>query len=389
MLIAIPLAAALLAGAAPADANDLEKVAAEAIRLYDQGAYDEAKIDLEGLAAAGEADGALLYRLFYCERVTGHEDAAQKALERARVALEKELPGATSLEVPFYLANAYANLARAADAQATARAATAKIESGVWKVPESAIGLFQLGKLYQDMGRSADATRYFTKALDGFDLKGGRYASNARWALRYLGNVAFSQGDFGGSEVDFTRLTGLGDALPGDWSALAAARVRLGHYKAAGEAWKASVKLDPAGADDARYGARLADTAAEIAPLPTAAPNGTAFAAMVQADLESVLKDQAAAARAAQVKAAEAIKPAKDGATTRPLTPKLRAELTTQLKTARRVFVAAALEYAVRRLPIRETAFREGYAVLIFQDREWELPADPAPAPKGRAAKPS
>ena len=43
------------------------------------------------------------------------------------------------------------------------------------------------------------------------------------------------------------------------------------------------------------------------------------------------------------------------------------------------LFVAAGLEYALRGYGIRETAFREGYAVLIFQDRAWELPPDPEP----------
>jgi hypothetical protein len=58
----------------------------------------------------------------------------------------------------------------------------------------------------------------------------------------------------------------------------------------------------------------------------------------------------------------------------------LRVELTKTLDDTRRQFVAAGLEYAMKHYGIRETAFREGYAVLIFQDRAWEVPADPQPS---------
>ena len=56
---------------------------------------------------------------------------------------------------------------------------------------------------------------------------------------------------------------------------------------------------------------------------------------------------------------------------------KLRAELAQSLHQTRQEFVAAGLEYALRRFGIRDTAFQEGFAVLIFQDRAWELPDDP------------
>jgi tetratricopeptide (TPR) repeat protein len=390
MLLALPLALAALAAApAPAASDDLAPIAAKAVRLYNQGRYDEALVDLEGLDAAGAADGALLYRLFFCERATGHEEAAQKALERARQALEKELATATSIEVPFYLANTYSNLGKLGDAQGVAREAIAKLEAGTYTPPGTAIGAFQLGKLYQDAGKSGDAVRAYRKAVDGFDLKDGRYEGNARWALRYIGSAAYAQGDFAGSDAAFARLTGLGGALPSDWSALAAARVRLGQYASAAEAWKAAVKLDPAGADDARYSARLAETAATVAPLPLKAPDGKTFAAMVQTELEAVLKEQAATARSLQARAAEAMRGATKDAPPHDLEPKLRVELQDKLNAARSVFLAAALEYSVRRFPLRETAFREGYAVLVFQNGEWELPPDPSREPVDEGENPS
>jgi hypothetical protein len=85
---------------------------------------------------------------------------------------------------------------------------------------------------------------------------------------------------------------------------------------------------------------------------------------------------------AAEARVAEAVQPAADGTPTRALDPKLRAEITQTLRETRQQFVAAGLEYVLRRYGIRDTAFREGYAVLIFQDRAWEVPADPEPAAK-------
>jgi hypothetical protein len=55
-------------------------------------------------------------------------------------------------------------------------------------------------------------------------------------------------------------------------------------------------------------------------------------------------------------------------------TPELRAEIEGTIRAVRPLFVGAALEYCLRGFPIRETAFREGYAVLIFQDAVWGWP---------------
>ncbi len=351
-------------------ADDLGPVKEQAVRLYDQGKYSEALMTLEDLDIARALDGPLLYRLFFCEKATGNDDTARKALERARVALEDEFDASASLEVAFYLANTYSNLGRAPDAKRVAHDATDGIESGTITAPKSAIARFQIGKLYQDQGRQDEASAHYRKAVDAFDLTDGRYVGNARWALRYLGNNAFARADFEASDKALSRLADIGGAETADWDTLAEARVRLGRYAPAAEAWKAVVKSNPANADDARYAARVADTAASIAPLPAAPPGGVAFTSMSQTDLEVFLKAQSQAAIAAQTSATD---------------PKLRAEAASKLLETRRQFVAACLEYAVRRYGIRETAFREGYAVLIFQDRAWELPPDPEPS-EGAAA---
>jgi tetratricopeptide (TPR) repeat protein len=363
------LAAIALAGLAVA-ADDLGPVKEQAVRLYDQGKYGEALKTLVDLDTARALDGPLLYRLFFCEKASGHDDSARKALERAQVALEDEWGASPSLEVAFYLANTYTNLGRAADAKRVGEDATGKIASGKIAAPKSAIALFQVGKLYQDQGRPTEATAYYTRAVEAFDLTDGRYVGNARWALRYLGTNAFAQSDFAAADNALARLAEIGGAEAIDWEKLAEARVRLGRYAPAAEAWRAVVKLNPADADDPRYAARLADTAAVIAPLPIVPPGGKAFTAMSQTDLEAFIKAQSQSAIAAQAAATD---------------PKLREETASKLLDTRRLFIAACLEYAVRRYGIRETAFREGYAVLIFQDRAWEPPSDPE-TPEGEAA---
>jgi tetratricopeptide (TPR) repeat protein len=376
--------AALAALSAAVAADDLAPVKEEAVSLYDRGRYDDARKTLENLDLARALDGPLLYRLFFCEKVAGHADEARKALDRARTALETEIASSASLEVAFYLANAYSNLGLPPLARQTAQGMTDKIESGHVAKPTSAIGLFQLGKLYEDQSRAGEASAFYAKAVDGFDLADGRYAGNAAWALRYLGNAAFARADFEAAERALARRTGLAGVEAADWNTLAAARVRLGKFALAAEAWKASMQLDPGNGDDPRYAARLADAAVSLAPLPTAA-GGSAFTAMDEPSLKAFLKAQSEAATTAHVHATEAMGPEKDGALTRRLDPKLRAETVRTLREARQRFVAAGLEYAVRGFGIRETAFGDGYAGLIFQDAAWELPPDPKPPAKAEA----
>jgi tetratricopeptide (TPR) repeat protein len=381
----VPTLVVLVVAAAALAADQPGAVKEAAVRLYDQGRYEEARKALEELDGSRALDGPLLYRLFFCEKSAGRKDDAQKALERARVALETELASSTSLEAVFYLANTYANLGRAADAREAAQGMTAKIESGQVVAPTSGIGLFQIGKLYQDQSRQAEASSFYAKAVDAFDLTDGRYAVNAVWALRYVGNVAFARADFEAAERALARLAELRGVDAADWEALAAARARLGKYALAGEAWRASVKLDPANTDDAQYASRLAAAAALLAPLPSAVPGSAPFSSMSQTELEAFLKARSEAAMAAQASVAAAMGPEKDGAPTHPLDPKRRAEVVRTLRETRQQFVAAGLEYSVRHYGIRDKAFGDGYAALIFQERSWELPPDPPPVAKDAA----
>jgi len=197
---------------APRAAEAHAPSADDAVALYDRGNYAEARQALLALDAKGALDGPLLYRLFYCARVAGDEPAAQAALDRARKTLEKANENPAALEIPFYLANTYANIGREADAHKIAASATGRVESGAWKAPTTGIGLFQLAKLYQDQGRADKAVPLYEKAIAQFDGTEGRYENNTRWALRYIGDDAASRADFAAAERAYTRLTALAGA---------------------------------------------------------------------------------------------------------------------------------------------------------------------------------
>src|SRR5262245_39958592 len=102
-LYGLTILAAFALGSTAAAADDLDPVKAEAVSLYDRGRYEDARKTLENLDLARALDGPLLYRLFFCEKATGHADDARKTLDRARLALEKEITTSSSLEVAFYL----------------------------------------------------------------------------------------------------------------------------------------------------------------------------------------------------------------------------------------------------------------------------------------------
>lgn len=357
MILALLLAAA---AAAPSDA-------AEAVRLYDAGRYADARVRLEAIEKVRALSGPLLYRLYFCRRVTGDEVASKDALERALVALEREAPEAKDLETPFYLANTYVNLQRADDARRVAERTTASVESGTLQRPSTPMEEFQLAKLYQDRQRLDEAAAGYRRALAGFEAAPSDYPGNVRWARTFLAQLSLSRGDLETAERQLSALASGDGAQAADFRRLGEVRVRLADYRGAAEAWKEADRADPGNGDDPRYAARLALMAASVGKLPEAAPDGTAFDRMRNEALEQLMRDQADRARKARERAEKALA---DGSAT----PKLRAEVEAELSGAKAMLAAAGLEYAVRGLPIRETAFHDGYAVLLFQEQPWTWP---------------
>ncbi len=335
----------------------------QAIELYDSGSYAEARELLEQLDAEGALDGALLYRLSYCRRVAGDAAGEQDALTRAIAALEKEHAAARDLETPFYLGNAYRNARRLADARTVAAGATTRVESGELPAPEHPMDMFRLAKLYADQGKEQPAIEWYRKSIEGLEGTDGGYPANVAWARRYIAQAAWSRADFAAAAEQLEALAGAADATVDDLDRLAGARARLGQWSAAVAAWQRAEKADPADANRARYCWRLAAMAEKLPALPERAPSGKPWGSLSKEELETLMAEQAGLVKDAV------------GSVTSGAAGVDRDALQGKIDAAKPVFVRAGVEYAVRRYPIRETAFLGGYAPLIFHETRWQLPA--------------
>jgi len=335
-----------------------------AVELYDSGRYAEARVELEQLDQKGEADGKLLYRLFYCQRTAGDGKAAE-TLKRSVEKLEAEAATARDLEASFYLVNGYSSLNRPADAQLAAQAATARIESGDLAEPDSGLEQFRLGKLYADQQQAAKAERWYRAAVESFS-EGGQSSHLAylKWAARYLADVSYEREDFSAAEEYMSKLVELDKPTAADLDRLAVSRTRIGLYTEAAKAWRAAELLDPANANRPRYCYRLAEAAATLKDLSAAAPDGRLWVEFTKDELEAIMKEKVEEVRSIK---AESLELARTDA-------EARMALQSRLDATRPVFVAAALEYALQGNSIREAAFFGGYAPLIFKSKEWKLP---------------
>lgn len=338
---------------------------AEAVAAYDAGDYASACRILSEMDAAGALDGALLYRLFFCRTALGETAAGREALTRAATALEAaNLPGC-AVEVPFYLANAYANLGRPEDARRVASETLLRLETEGYE-PKSAMEWFQVGKLAQDAGRNDRAEAAYRRAVSGF-AEGPPAPGHERWARRFLGSAASGRADFEMARPEWRRVVDLGNADRSDLLALATACARTAKWDEAAEAWRLAEKADMQNGSDPRYAAALARQAAALGAIPATDPLGVSWTRYERERLEGALREAAAAARALR---AEAVGREEGGT----WDAAARDEAASRLREIRGRFVAAGIEYAVRGLPLRETAFSGNYATLVFQEAEWQLP---------------
>jgi tetratricopeptide (TPR) repeat protein len=368
LLVAGLLPISLALGKAPVvPATPAEDPRAAAIALYDQGRYKEAGAALKALDAEGKADGALLYRLSYCAGAAGDEQERAKALERSVAALEKETQAGGTVESWFYLSNAYQNLGRAADSAKIAAEATARFEAAKGKQPEGGLDLFRLAKLYADQGKNDRASETYRRAIEALKPETDRYPAYVRWARRFLGDAALRSADWQAAASEYASIVALPSPAPGDWSRLAAARVRLGRWQEAADAWHQAELLVPGGGDDARYSRQLALSAASLGTVPVLTPDGRTWDKPSQEELERLMIEQAKIVGEGRSSGPDRAATAAAG--TPPPDPAAR------LKEAHAIFVAAGVEYAARGLPIRETAFTNGFAPLLFHPEQWEVPA--------------
>lgn len=357
---------ALLAAPAAASAP----TAAEAVAAYDAGDYAAASRALRALDAAGRADGPLLYRLFFCLRVENDLEGARTVLDRARRALEAENVPTAPIEVPFYLANAYANLGRVDEARRVAVETLDRVDARGFR-PGSAMEWFQLAKLRQDAGRSAPAEEAYRRAVEGFVRGPATFPGQERWARRFLGEAASARADWREARIHWGRVVDLGDATRADFLELATAAARTGAWEEAAEAWRRAEKIDMRIGSDPRYASALARQAAALGSLPTEDPGGRAISSLDPAGLEETMRGAAASLREKREEAASLAEAGR-------LDAEARDRIEAAIRAIRGVFVAAGIEYAVRRLPLRETAFRDQLGTLVFQEAEWRLP-EPAP----------
>ncbi len=341
----------------------------EALGLYARGRYAEALPLLERIDAAGQASGALLYRLAYCQRIAGDGARAGETERRALESLERESVSTSDLEVPFYLANAYRNAGRAADAQRVAAEATARVERGEIPRPQSGAERFQLGKLYADQERADLAAEWYGKAVDLLTGDPSGERSYVRWASRFLAERAFRAGDYSAAARFFGLLFDEGEGNAADLEKLAVSRARTGQYAEAAAAWARAGLENPTAADHYRYSSRLAALAAELPAFPRTAPVGKPWSELTREELEVVMKEESDRAKGILADAREVERENQAA----------RAEFKARLSAPKAAFVGAALEYALRGYGIRETAFLGGYAPLILKPTAWHVRGKPQP----------
>ena len=371
------IAALLLAlgpALSPSRADDAAAARQEAETLYAAGHYGQALPVLEAIDAAGQATGPLLYRLAFCQREAGKTAEAQASEARALATLEGELDAAQTLEVPFYLVNAYRNAKRDADARRVAEAATAALDQGKLKTPRTGAEMFQLGKLHADSGHDEPAEQWYAKAVDALADSGEGGSSYVRWASRFVGENALRRQDFARAAKYLGIMTAAGEGSITDFDRLAVCRARTGDYAGAAEAWREAELQDPSVGDRFRYQSRVAELAASLPPRPERTPSGKLWIELTREELELMMKEQSERAKAILDEVAaeteiDAVK--RDAYRKRLLEPKA-------------LFVPAAMEYVVRGHLIREQSFFGGYARLILAKNAWNVvrkkPAEPPPA---------
>jgi len=338
---------------------------ARAIELYDAGRYAEALPLLQQLDGAGSADGPLLYRLYYCQN-QARDPAARETLRRSIAKMEEESAAGEGLEAPFYLVNAYQRVARLSDMKRIAGETTTRVESGSLAEPTTPIGMFRLGKLYDDQERSDAALGWYTRALEGArESDTALPEAYVAWASRRVAESARESGDDTALEASLTQVAESGSATLDDLDLLAITRLRLGRYREAADAWGMAVRAEPARADRARYCGSLARMASELAELPAAAPDGRAWSELSGSELEQQMLERATEVRERVAAAAQpGQRPSGDE----------RTAIAAMLSEQHARFVAAGLEYAKRGLDLRQAAFSGGYAPMVFHAKRWRLP---------------
>ena len=332
----------------------------EAVALYDAGQYAEARGILEALDAEGKATGPLLYRLAFALGQTGDASPGKAMESRALTVLEQEFAAGGGIEVAFYLSNAYRNRNDPDRSVQIALAACRRLESGDWPAPVAALDRFRVGKLYADQDRKDEATGWYRQALEGFENQAGKFPSYEKWIRNYLGRLASDREDWETAGDLLRANLADGRGSPAEYDLLAVLLSRSSRWDEAGETWRTLERMDPARANRSRYCRQLTIRAREVGPLPPETLDGEPIAGLDKDRMETILKELTDRVKVVQADAGT--DPDGDLEAARRILAKIKP-----------VLVAVALEYAYQGHPIRETAFRDGYAPLIFHAARWEI----------------
>jgi hypothetical protein len=121
----------------------------------------------------------------------------------------------------------------------------------------------------------------------------------------------------------------------------------------------------------------LSERARELDALPETTLDGRPWSELTQQELQTVLVNTASVVAETQLEA-----PPPESSD-----PELRRKLQARLDEAKPVFVAAALEFALRGYDIREAAFSGGFAPLIFHAERWKIATPQAQRPRSSSTR--
>lgn len=346
-----------------AQETDLALLRERALTHYDAGQFAEARNLLEQLDDRGVLEGPLLYRLYFTQG-QADDDEARVTLRRALESLTEEFAAEIGLETGFYLCSAYGNVARLSARKRVAEETVAAYEDGSLGDIDRPVDQFRLGKLYADLERDEEARRWYEASLYGRAEEDKVTPAYVRFAARFLVDAARSSGDDEALARYLSALLADGSGTVADYDQLGVMHARQKNYGAARNAWNRALLLNPAQGNRPRYFTRLCITAELLAPLPETDASGKQWVTMNGAELEQAMTTQVAVV--VEIKAATE--------SDEPIDGDRRQELQARLDTARPLFVAAAMEYALQGNSLRETAFFGGFAQLVFRNSEWLVP---------------
>jgi len=369
-------AAAPLAAAEKTSGEELLKYQKSKYRrmgdsYYSNGGYWGAYENYKRLAAAGEEDPLVLYRLAYSARNLRRVDEAKDSFTRAALGYQSRIEsGEATLGDYYHLASIYSYLKDPARRQGAARGGIALLEESKAGKGLDGADLFRLSRLYGFLGRREDAEKAMGRAIEAYRKAKDVPADDLYFATAMIGRARdlMAAGDYKEAAGLYEEILERRPRSPGATYELGLARLRTGDLEGAVEAWGRARRSDPTRATEAGYAYHLLRRLQayhgkypEAGPVDVEGP----FAAMDRqrmeleiAQLVGEVSEALKALKASQEGSGDLI--AASQIASRPEdvhADKLQADL-----------AAVLLAYHLRRLPIREVASNFGLLGWIFSE---------------------